>query len=169
MHLDHARTALYRLHDTAGQLLYVGITHAPDTRWATHASTKTWWAEVSRKSVEWHENRALAEAAEKIAIRDERPLHNRADSPWVPALRPLEADEQTVGAARSNFSELLTSVRLLGRCVLIVGRGRKQVGAVVPAELGRLIQAAGGVERASAVLRNYIECQPKRPAEPDGP
>jgi len=165
MHLDDARTAVYRLYDSADHLLYVGITHDPEQRWTTHAGTKTWWPQVAHNTIEWHDNRQLAEAAEKTAIRDERPAHNRADSPWIPGPRKLEPDEATIGEARSNLSELLASVRLLRRCVLLVGRGRKQVGAIVPAELGQLIQRAGGVDRAAAVLQASLP----GPAEPDGP
>lgn len=165
MHLDDARTALYRLYDAHGRLLYIGITHELEQRWSTHASTKAWWSKVVRKTIEWHENRGLAEAAEKTAIREERPMHNRANSPWIPGPRGLERDEATIGEARSNLSELLASARLLRRCVLLVGRGRKQVGAIVPAELGQLIQQVGGVDRAAALLHASLPC----PAEPEGP
>jgi len=37
---DAKRTALHRLHDTGGRLLYVGITNNTAARWAGHAFTK---------------------------------------------------------------------------------------------------------------------------------
>lgn len=76
-----ARTALYRLYDEGGVLLYVGITNMPNVRFANH-SLKSWWKRVARKDITWYDNRPLAEQAETGAIRDERPLFNVAKSPW---------------------------------------------------------------------------------------
>lgn len=71
-----ARTALYRLFNIEGRLLYVGITDGPETRWNTHASQKHWWPNVATKTVEWFDTRNDAEAAERRAIYAEAPLHN---------------------------------------------------------------------------------------------
>lgn len=71
------RTALYRLFDTTGRLLYVGISHKPDVRWGQHSEEKSWWPEVDQRKVEWHETRASAERAELAAITAEKPLHNK--------------------------------------------------------------------------------------------
>jgi hypothetical protein len=72
------RTALYRLFDSAGRLLYVGITFNPSDRWRGHSGTKSWWKDVTRREVEWHTTRSAAERAETTAITDERPLYNVA-------------------------------------------------------------------------------------------
>lgn len=69
-------TSLYRLYDAADQLLYVGIAVRPDCRWEQHASDKAWWHQVTRKTVEWHENRASALAAEAQATAEEKPLYD---------------------------------------------------------------------------------------------
>lgn len=69
-------TALYRLHNKAGDLLYVGISGDPLRRWPEHAADKEWWPEVSRFSIDWFDNRPAALAAERDAIRAEKPLHN---------------------------------------------------------------------------------------------
>lgn len=76
------RTALYRLFDEAGSLLYVGITNDPDVRWTYHARQKEWWPEVYRRTIEWKPTRAEAEAAEAEAIGSEAPRWNviRPDS-----------------------------------------------------------------------------------------
>ncbi|MFF8297720.1 GIY-YIG nuclease family protein [Streptomyces globisporus] len=79
------RTALYRLRDAAGQLLYVGISEDPLRRWPEHAKDKSWWPEVASFSQEWHDDRLHAQAAEAIAIRTERPLHNVAHNKRRPA------------------------------------------------------------------------------------
>jgi predicted GIY-YIG superfamily endonuclease len=70
------RTALYRLRDPHGTLLYVGIAENPERRRKEHASNKPWWPQVAEQSVEWFPTRGLALAAEANAIRAERPLYN---------------------------------------------------------------------------------------------
>lgn len=72
------RTAIYRLYDKTGQLLYIGISHKPDVRWGQHSEEKEWWPEVDRRDVEWLATRASAERAELAAITAEKPLHNKA-------------------------------------------------------------------------------------------
>lgn len=85
------KTALYRLFDADGQLLYIGITYHPSARFTEHRGTQKWWPKVARKEVEWHENRGSATRAERSAIRSESPkwnivftdkhvIHNRSQS-----------------------------------------------------------------------------------------
>jgi predicted GIY-YIG superfamily endonuclease len=76
------RTALYRLYDESGYLLYVGITNDTKVRWSYHARQKAWWPEVHRRAVEWKLTRAEAETAEAGAIGRENPRWNviRPDS-----------------------------------------------------------------------------------------
>lgn len=75
------RTALYRLYDAKGLLLYAGISNDPKRRWSQHAKeyADAWWPLVSRREVEWFESRSEAEAAELRAIREEGPVYNVAD------------------------------------------------------------------------------------------
>jgi predicted GIY-YIG superfamily endonuclease len=73
---DTRRTALYRLRDAEGLLLYIGISARPYQRWIEHAADKAWWAEVSDLSIEWFESRAEAMAMEAHAIKTEKPRHN---------------------------------------------------------------------------------------------
>lgn len=70
------RTALYRFFDAAGNLLYVGVTKNPKSRWQTHALEQCWWHLVTRNEVTWCPSRREAAAAEKQAIRDEDPVYN---------------------------------------------------------------------------------------------
>lgn len=67
---------LYRFWNAKDQLLYVGITVNPGSRWQTHERDKAWWADVARVTVEHFPDRTSVEAAEREAIRTERPLHN---------------------------------------------------------------------------------------------
>lgn len=71
------RTALYRLYDADGHLLYVGITANPKARWSAHSRDKHWWPEVARKTIEWFETRTSAERIEKIEVEEERPRYNK--------------------------------------------------------------------------------------------
>jgi hypothetical protein len=69
-------TALYRLYDVDGVLLYVGVTFQPTVRMSRHAATQPWWPEVTRKTMTWYSDRFEACDAEEIAIRDEHPRYN---------------------------------------------------------------------------------------------
>lgn len=77
------RTALYRLFDADEVLLYVGISKRFGQRWEQHARMQPWWPAVTSQTVRWYPSRGDAEQAEKVAIHDERPIHNRRDSPWM--------------------------------------------------------------------------------------
>lgn len=70
------RTALYRLYDRDGELLYVGITDSPKRRFKDHADDKCWWPDVTARTVDWLPTRAHALAAEAQAIRTESPRFN---------------------------------------------------------------------------------------------
>ncbi|MEU3990137.1 GntR family transcriptional regulator [Streptomyces platensis] len=73
-------TALYRLYDADGLLLYVGISSNPQRRWWEHAAryASAWWPLVATRTVEWLDTRDLAAAAERHAIKTESPAHNFA-------------------------------------------------------------------------------------------
>lgn len=75
------RTALYRLYDAAGRLLYIGIAKDPKRRWSQHALEKadSWWPDVASKTVEWLDSRKAAEEAELRAIEKEGPPYNKRD------------------------------------------------------------------------------------------
>ena len=80
--------ALYRFYGDTGQLLYVGITHDPGKRLAQHMTTKHWWTSVRGIALEWYTNREDAAAAERRAIRVERPLMNlQRPAPVAPPAR----------------------------------------------------------------------------------
>lgn len=67
---------LYRFYSATGQLLYVGITMNPSTRFKQHRKTKDWWGEVIGITLEHYESRDELARAERRAIQVERPLHN---------------------------------------------------------------------------------------------
>lgn len=71
------RSALYRLFDAAGRLLYVGVTTNPAQRFSEHRRSKEWWPQVARRDVQWIPTREEAEQREIAAILAENPLHNK--------------------------------------------------------------------------------------------
>lgn len=71
-----AHELVYRVYDDSRQLLYVGITWHPFTRWTEHARFRPWWDQVRYAHiVEYPDDRA-ARDAETTAIHTERPMHN---------------------------------------------------------------------------------------------
>lgn len=75
------RTAVYRLYDRAGALLYVGISVRPDTRFEEHRQTKRWWSQVATREITWHQDRYAAEVEEYGVIQREDPPYNTRHSP----------------------------------------------------------------------------------------
>lgn len=71
-----AKTALYRHWNSAGKLLYVGISLKPFERLATHVYGSHWADDVTSVTIEYFDTRADADTAERKAIREERPAHN---------------------------------------------------------------------------------------------
>lgn len=80
------RTCVYRAYDAAGTLLYVGISMSLEGRLTKHRRT-AWWADVEEITVQWFDGREPAKAAERAAIRDEKPLHNLARPAAMPTIR----------------------------------------------------------------------------------
>lgn len=62
-----------------------------------------------------------------------------------------DATDHAIAEARANLSELLGAVRLLRRTYFLTSRGQRRA-AVVPAELGELIERVGGADAAAAIL-----------------
>jgi hypothetical protein len=73
---DGPPTGLYRLYGDDDRLLYVGISLSVASRLSQHSHDKSWWADVRHITVEHFENRTTARWAERLAILNEKPLHN---------------------------------------------------------------------------------------------
>lgn len=67
-----------------------------------------------------------------------------------------EKPDHSIAEARANLSELLVSTRLLRRTYFLTSRGKRQA-AVVPVELGEVVEKAGGADRATAILSEHLE------------
>lgn len=70
-----AQHCVYRMFDTYGRLLYVGLTGYYSTRMSLHRA-QVWWSEVSRIDRTDYPDRLTAEAAERDAILTEGPWFN---------------------------------------------------------------------------------------------
>lgn len=80
--MDHA---LYRFYNGNGALLYIGIALQPFARMGQHRREKSWWGEVATVTIEHYVSRPKAMAAERAAIKAEKPrynvVHNRDKPP----------------------------------------------------------------------------------------
>jgi prevent-host-death family protein len=65
---------------------------------------------------------------------------------------PQSAD-QPITEARANISELIAAVQLLHRVYFLTRRETRKA-ALIPADLGELIEKVGGVEKAAEILRS---------------
>ena len=74
------QTSLYRFYSADNVLLYVGVAGNPFARQGQHALGKP-MHEVVHIELEWFGSREEAEAAERLAIRRERPLWNKNPAP----------------------------------------------------------------------------------------
>lgn len=81
--VDQRRCALYRHFDESDVLLYIGITDTLADRTNNgHARTSDWVQFAARAEAEWHDSRDRASAAEREAVKDERPVFNRQYAEW---------------------------------------------------------------------------------------
>lgn len=69
--------AVYRFFDRDGALLYVGIAWNPGRRWERHKRESPWFGKARSARVDVYSSEKEALTAERFAIRDEKPLHNK--------------------------------------------------------------------------------------------
>jgi predicted GIY-YIG superfamily endonuclease len=125
-HLNARRTAVYRLYDRAGALLYVGITTNPQTRFRDHENEKFWWHLVAREEVRWYSSRPEAEDVEGEALTRDHPrfdstarmgsgwrVQAREEDPYWPQVAEALARDLTAGVYAPG--EKLPSTRALAQ------------------------------------------------------
>lgn len=76
--MKNGKTSLYRHWDIEGNLLYVGISLSAVYRLSQHMSGAAWADQINKVTLETFPTRAKALAAERLAIRQERPKWNKA-------------------------------------------------------------------------------------------
>jgi predicted GIY-YIG superfamily endonuclease len=70
-------TTLYRYFNIDNELLYVGISKNPISRLEQHGVDKQWFDEIASITLVKYATRGDALEAERIAIEEEEPLHNK--------------------------------------------------------------------------------------------
>lgn len=128
------RTAVYRLFNADGDLLYVGIANDLQARLRQHAAAKPWWPEVARHTATWLEGRISALKAEAHAIRTEDPAYNIRRHPYREVVRPkLKGPVVVVStqAARDTLGDRATAAVQDGQHTVIERHGRP-VAILVP-------------------------------------
>ncbi len=108
---DNSPHALYRFYDASGVLLYVGITADPGVRFKKHRGDKAWWTEVANIRIAKHPTRTAVLAAERRAIREERPLWNIAHHDAAQAVRSPSGEHwdghgRLISSAEPNWCRL---------------------------------------------------------------
>ncbi len=106
---DTTPTDLYRFYDSAGRLLYVGISLHAAQRAAEHKRGKSWWPDVARMEVEHLGHRREAEEEEQRAIIAERPLHNIVYN----GKRPPDADTNSPFEFDARFMSVAEHLALV--------------------------------------------------------
>lgn len=131
MWLDHLPTALYRLYDESGTLLYIGISYQPEVRFEQHAALKPWWDRVARREMVWFPDRPTAAKAEAEAVRTEDPEYNGTYSPRIDrrTMRDVIADdgirEISLTLARAKLPSIIREVEATGRPVALLNHGQR--------------------------------------------
>lgn len=156
------RTPLYRLYNAQNRLIYIGITwQRLPARMAEHASEQPWWDEVDHATAVWYESREEAAAAERAAIKAERPLYNIIHACTHPSRAPRLAPGPWLDEIAMS---LYTMRRMAGlRCYQLaelLGCPPKRItnlqwGNCVPqeAEITAWARACGRPDEAGRLLR----------------
>jgi DNA-binding transcriptional regulator YiaG len=124
--------SLYRHFDAAGQLLYVGISLSALRRLGEHERGSQWYESIANVTVEQFSSRAEAEQAEIYAIRNEKPLHNKAHRTLDAVQKPriamqgsdLKAIRQQLGMSQAEFAEALD---MTGTFIGLMERGERPI------------------------------------------
>jgi hypothetical protein len=90
-YIPERETQLYRHFDGDGKLLYVGISVCAITRLRQHKKSSPWFDQIRLMTIETYASRGAAIAAEREAILNGIPVHNRNERLWA----AICADNQT--------------------------------------------------------------------------
>lgn len=68
--------AVYRIYNTDGEIIYVGVGYDPWKRLQGHLARASWAGSIHSYAADWFPSRALADQVEQALIRQERPIYN---------------------------------------------------------------------------------------------
>lgn len=161
------KTALYRVWGKADLLLYIGISKDFGVRWKQHAKQQPWWDEMKRLTAdEWFESRELAEDAETVAIRAEKPKYNIAKvehvlaiSDEVPAL--WVGDDDILDQVRRVATSPCSDARLIRLMLIALLEGYRELPGgreleALAAKVGVSRSTAYGVVRKARLSAAYV-------------
>lgn len=100
----HRFDFLYRFFDGDLAPLYFGITAGSASRWDQHRKRADWWPLAEYVAVSFYPTCKAVQAAEKAAIRHDKPRYNKQFSRW-PASVPLRLDQTVEHAAAQLFRD----------------------------------------------------------------
>ncbi len=100
--MANSTTTLYRMFDTKGRLLYVGISKSPFERLGQHRAGKEWWTEIASVTMTHYPARPDALEAEAAAITAECPIYNRAGAAGGSIPGPDEIREMPLASTRAR-------------------------------------------------------------------
>lgn len=122
-------TAVYRLMDADGRLLYVGMSNDWPSRFAAHYLEKPWIDEVHHIDITWYGTREQARSAELHAIECEHPRYNIAG-------RSRDINGPPPKSAAVQFHEIKSQLagaeQIIAWFVYSEGKRRDEPRGVVP-------------------------------------
>jgi len=74
-------SAVYRIYNAGGDLIYVGMSYEPAIRVEVQRREKPWGHEIARYEVDWHSDRAASQRAEERLIKELQPRYNVTHTP----------------------------------------------------------------------------------------
>lgn len=100
-------SAVYRIYDKHGALLYIGMSYDPETRVRVQRREKPWGHQIARHEVDWHPNRAASQRAERLLIEGLQPRHNVTYTPEHRrrSLRHISAQQIAEGRTTGKRAE----------------------------------------------------------------
>lgn len=103
---------VYRVHDAAGRLIYVGCSENLPRRLRQHLFKSWWWPQAATVVSQAYSTKIAAREAERVAIQTERPRWNRlhrwelrdtfTQQEWLDYIEATERAQQT-GWVRSHL------------------------------------------------------------------
>ena len=106
MQEEKSQTELYRHYDKDGLLLYVGISLSALNRLSQHKTQSRWFIKIDTVKVTHYTSRKAALAAEKRAIKSEKPKYNKTYGTY----RTVEP-KQLVEKTRSDLLNRIVSIK----------------------------------------------------------
>ena len=141
------RTALYRHYDAQGRLLYVGISDVLPERDRQHSATAHWFNDVHKTETQWCLSREHAADLERVAIKHEKPAHNKMHAAEAEPIRAVKVVEKGIAAGPALRAFLKQNRIRQGDFARRIGVGQSCVCKYITNKVTPSIDAAIAIER----------------------